>query len=264
MNKPAIATAHTITTRMSTSVRAATVSEDLIGWVASGCKRLLAPHGEIRIHVGGAFALPRFTQWDVTNEPDVSGRYEARVISFSLSAIEAFHDRFGQFLGLSGIRSCRTTSADEPFVSTFAHAAAALQSAEVSDTLREHRALEVLLILAERGLTFEPARDMRWAERVCRLVGQRTYAAWSVDGVASALHVSPSTLQRRLGEEGTSVRQCLREVRLEAAMAMLLSTGLHVSEISDRCGYESHSRFSAAFRERFGFTPSQLRAGTSA
>lgn len=42
-------------------------------------------------------------------------------------------------------------------------------------------------------------------------------------------------------------------------MGLLQTTGLQVSEIAGRCGYESHSRFSAAFRERFGFAPSHLR-----
>ena len=47
--------------------------------------------------------------------------------------------------------------------------------------------------------------------------------------------------------------------RLETALVLLQSSTLQVSEIAARCGYESHSRFSAAFRERFGFPPSQLR-----
>ena len=57
----------------------------------------------------------------------------------------------------------------------------------------------------------------------------------------------------------TSASRCVREVRLEAAMALLQGTGLQVSEIAARCGYDSHSRFSAAFRERFGYAPSHLR-----
>ena len=66
-------------------------------------------------------------------------------------------------------------------------------------------------------------------------------------------------LQRRLAQEGETVSQCLRDVRLETALVLLQSSTLQVSEIAARCGYESHSRFSAAFRERFGFPPSQLR-----
>ena len=264
MNKQAIATAHTIGSSRSTNMLATTIGEDLIGWVTSGCKGLLTSRGRIQIRAGSVFALPRYTQWDGIDVPDASGQYEAHVISFSQLVIECFLERFPQFSAHSAIRSCRTTPVDEFFASTFTHAVAALRSAGASDALREHRVLEVLLLLAERGVTFMPTRDMRWAERVCRLIGQRTYVAWSVDCIASALNLSSGTLQRRLGEEGTSFRQCLREVRLDAAMAMLEGTGLQVSEIAVRCGYESHSRFSAAFRERFGITPSRLRVRASA
>ena len=48
--------------------------------------------------------------------------------------------------------------------------------------------------------------------------------------------------------------------RLEASMALLQSSSLQVSEIAARCGYDSHSRFSAAFRQRFGYAPSHLRS----
>ena len=82
---------------------------------------------------------------------------------------------------------------------------------------------------------------------------------WTVERIAAAFATSASTLQRRLAQEGETVSQCLRDVRLETALVLLQSSTLQVSEIAARCGYESHSRFSAAFRERFGFPPSQLR-----
>jgi transcriptional regulator GlxA family with amidase domain len=43
------------------------------------------------------------------------------------------------------------------------------------------------------------------------------------------------------------------------AMSLLQGTSLQVSEIALRCGYDSHSRFTAAFRQRFGYPPSHLR-----
>jgi hypothetical protein len=104
VNKPVIATAHTISSRISTSRRAATVGEDMIGWVTSGSTCLLAPQGEIRTRAGGDSALPRFTRWDAINEPGASGHHRARVISFSWATIASFHDRFGRFTSPSGMR----------------------------------------------------------------------------------------------------------------------------------------------------------------
>ncbi|MCV2370487.1 helix-turn-helix transcriptional regulator [Roseateles oligotrophus] len=253
------ATAQTISTAVPHLVRTATVRDDLVGWVMSGRKRLVAPAGEVQFTAGQVFVIPRLTQWDMINEPKAGGRYEARLIGFTPNLIERFHQRFGQFSATPSVQGCASSVADENFSATFSHALAALKDGESSNTMREHRALEVLLLLAERGLVFTATRELAWADRVRRLVAQRPQANWSLSDVAQAFHLGASTLQRRLAEESASVSQCIREVRLETAMALLQDSGLQVSEVAARCGYDSHSRFSAAFRERFGYTPSHLR-----
>lgn len=253
------ASAQLIFTRVSHAVRTATVRDDLVGWVVAGRKRLSTPTGETRFAAGEVFLVPRSTQWDVVNEAAPGGRYEARLMSFAPQLVERFHERFGQFAAVPALRSCAGTVADGAFVATLGHATAALCEPDISHAVCEHRALEVLLLLAERGLVFAPARGLAWADRVHRLVGQRPHASWTVDELARAFHLSASTLRRRLANEGTSVSRCVREARLEVAMALLQGSALQVSEIAARCGYDSHSRFSAAFRLRFGYAPSHLR-----
>ena len=253
------ATAITISTTVPHQVRTTTVRDDLVGWVMTGRKRLVTPAGEVNFAAGQAFIISRLTQWDMVNEPKAGGRYEARLIGFAPTLIERFHERFGQFAATPAVQGCASTVADADFATTFNHALTALKDAACSPAVREHRAFEVLLLLAERGLVLAATRELGWADRVRRLVGQRPQASWALNDVASAFHLSTSTLQRRLSDESASFSQCVREVRLETAMALLQDSGLQVSEIAARCGYDSHSRFSAAFRERFGFTPSHLR-----
>lgn len=170
-----------------------------------------------------------------------------------------FHRQFGQFAAVAPVQGCAGLAADAAFEDSYMRAVAALESDASSQALREHRALEVLLLLAESGIVFAPPGELGWAERVRRLVGPSPQADWTLERIAAAFAISPSTLQRRLAQEGDTVSQCLRDVRLETALVLLQSSTLQVSEIASRCGYESHSRFSAAFRERFGFPPSQLR-----
>ncbi|WP_226860676.1 helix-turn-helix transcriptional regulator [Dickeya dianthicola] len=67
------------------------------------------------------------------------------------------------------------------------------------------------------------------------------------------------TLNRRLSQEGNTIAACVRETRLEAAMALLQSSDRPVAAIALDVGYESHSKFTAAFRRRFGVVPSALR-----
>ncbi len=251
--------AQTISTAVTHVVRTTVVRDDLIGWVVSGRKRLIAPTGQVDFSAGRVFLMPRLTQWDVVNEAQAGGRYEARLMGFPPALVEKFHARFGQFSALCAVQGCANVRADAAFTTTFTHALAALNSHEVSDTIREHRALEVLLLLAERGFVFAAPQEMGWAERVRRLIGQQPQALWTLADVASTFHQSASTLQRRLALESVSFGQCLREVRLELAMALLQGGGLQVAEVAARCGYASHSRFSAAFRQRFGFSPSHLR-----
>jgi AraC-like DNA-binding protein len=252
-------TTQLIRTRVPHLVRTATVRDDQVGWVVSGRKRLCTPSGEACYAAGQSFIMARSTQWDMHNEPVPGGYYEARLMGFAPQTVERFHDRFGQFSAMPCVQGCASTDADDTFVATFGHATAALLEPHVSDAVREHRAFEVLLLLAERGIVLSPLRELSWADRVHRLVSQRPHAAWAVDDLARAFHLSTSTLQRRLGEEGTSASRCVREVRLESAMALLQGTGLQVSEVATRCGYDSHSRFTAAFRQRFGYAPSHLR-----
>lgn len=259
MNTFPCVTAQTIYTRISHTIRTATVRDDLVGWVISGRKRLSTPHGESHFYANDVFLIPRSTRWDVINEAAPGGYYQARIISFAPQLIEHFFGRFGQFAATPVLRSCASTKADETFIATFNHALAALDDPEVSDVVREHRAQEILLLLAERGLVFEPMSSLTWTDRVHRLVGQRPESDWNMEGISRAFLLSASTLRRRLAEEGTSVSQCVREVRLEASMALLQGSNLQISEIAARCGYDSHSRFSAAFRRRFGYAPSHLR-----
>jgi AraC-like DNA-binding protein len=249
-----------ISTTAHHRVRTATVRDDMLGWVVTGTKRLVTPHGSTKFCAGEMFMIPRATQWDMVNDPSPHGRYMARVLTFSSPLVELFHERFSHFAACAAVHDCVGLLAEESFCETFARASAALEDADFSLAVRQHRALEVLLALAERGFVFAPTRELSWSDRVRRLVSQRPHAAWTVDEIARAFHLSASTLQRRLAQEHGSLSQCVREVRLETAMNLLQTTELQVSDIAARCGYESHSRFSAAFRERFGFAPSHLRS----
>lgn len=250
---------HLISTTVRHRVHTTIVRDDMLGWVVSGSKRLVTPQGSVGFRTGEVFVIPRATQWDMVNDPAPQGRYIARMLTFAPALVTHFHERFGQFVAIPTVQGCARLRADDNFTETFARAASALEDAEASQVVQQHRALEVLLLLAERGLVFASTRELGWADRVRRLVAQRPQAGWTVDDIARAFHLSASTLQRRLAEDGSSVSQCVREMRLETALGLLQTTDLQVSDIAGRCGYESHSRFSAAFRERFGFAPSHLR-----
>lgn len=77
--------------------------------------------------------------------------------------------------------------------------------------------------------------------------------------VATTLHMSSRSLQRRLAEEGTSFRALLDEVRERLAEELLVTGRVPVSEVAHRLGYVEVSSFSQAFRRWKGMGPRDYR-----
>jgi AraC-like DNA-binding protein len=251
--------AHILSASVHHRVRTSMVRDDMLGYVVSGSKRLLRPGESERYKTGELFLIARGTQWDMINDTAPQGRYVAHIILLTPALIEHFHERFAQFGELAPRQACAKLAPDTSIDEGFKRAFEALQNSQLSKAVSEHRLLELLLMLAEHGLVFSRASELSWAERVRRMVAQRPQAAWTVNELAASFNLSASTLRRRLDGEGSTLSDCVREVRLETALLLLQTTLLPISDIAYRSGYASHSRFSAAFRERFGFTPSHLR-----
>ena len=83
-----------------------------------------------------------------------------------------------------------------------------------------------------------------------------------VNTVARRLGISARTLQRKLGAEGTSFQQELRDLR-ERLARHYLQTTMHTSaEISFLLGYDDPNSFTRAFHHWTGTTPEAFRSGT--
>ena len=77
--------------------------------------------------------------------------------------------------------------------------------------------------------------------------------------VASDLGMSARTLQRRLGEEGTSFSKVLDDLRRELSNELLEDRKLAVAEVAFLLGYSEPSAFQRAFRRWRGVTPRRYR-----
>ncbi|HZA49144.1 MAG TPA: AraC family transcriptional regulator [Myxococcaceae bacterium] len=82
--------------------------------------------------------------------------------------------------------------------------------------------------------------------------------------VARRLHMSPRTLQRRLGAAGTSFQALADEVRFDHALDLLADRRLPLAEIAFKLGFSGASAFHRAFRKWTGTTPLRHRASLSA
>lgn len=81
--------------------------------------------------------------------------------------------------------------------------------------------------------------------------------------VARALSMSTRSLQRRLGQEGTSFSDMVSQVRLGLAAGHLAEDRLAISEIAFLLGYSSLSAFHRAFKRAHGCTPAAYRQARS-
>jgi AraC-like DNA-binding protein len=82
----------------------------------------------------------------------------------------------------------------------------------------------------------------------------------TVSKVAKSLGMSARTLQRRLGELGTTYQDVLDNVRHQSARRLLTSTNLSMGEVTFLLGFEEVNSFMRAFHLWEGTTPARWRA----
>jgi AraC-like DNA-binding protein len=78
--------------------------------------------------------------------------------------------------------------------------------------------------------------------------------------VASALHLPPRTLQRRLAAEGTTLHREIEHIRRQMAVATLQERTVPIEEVAFILGYAEPSTFYRSFKRWTGKTPRQYRA----
>jgi len=99
-----------------------------------------------------------------------------------------------------------------------------------------------------------------WAARVRRRLRKTSGEDWpTFEALAEELHVTPSTLRRRLEGEGLSYRELKDGLRRDKAIDLLCRTTLSVEAIASDLGYHEVSAFYRAFRHWTGTRPGAYR-----
>jgi AraC-like DNA-binding protein len=108
-----------------------------------------------------------------------------------------------------------------------------------------------------------PHQPLSVASRV-RTIVRQSLSGSTVDtpSVASLLHVHPRTLQRHLGNEGTTLATILDEVRREQALRYLtLTPEVPLGQVASLLGLSAQSTLTRCCRRWWSLTPSQVRQG---
>lgn len=82
----------------------------------------------------------------------------------------------------------------------------------------------------------------------------------TIDTLSRQFHMNPTTLKAVFKSVyGNSLASHMKEHRMERAAELLSGTGLTIAEIAAQVGYDSQSKFTAAFKSRYGVLPKEYR-----
>lgn len=108
-------------------------------------------------------------------------------------------------------------------------------------------------------LQLRPVGDER-VERLCLYIRAHPQERLPLERLARMAHVSPNHLRVLFQKElQTTPADYAREVRLKLAQELLLTSNHPVGEIAAQVGYPDQSKFSRAFKQRFGLSPQPYR-----
>jgi AraC-like DNA-binding protein len=85
---------------------------------------------------------------------------------------------------------------------------------------------------------------------------------YTSEAVATELHMSPRSLQRKLAAEGVAYRKLVDAVRRELAESYLAAGNFTLTEISYLLGFSSQAAFSRAFKRWVGLSPQEFRGAS--
>ena len=99
-------------------------------------------------------------------------------------------------------------------------------------------------------------QDVSATEQVRALISVRLgLTSVELNDLAAEMAITPRTLQRRLADEGTSLRVILQDYREQMATAYLAQGNMTTEDISTALGYAEATVFSRAFKSWTGRSP---------
>jgi len=232
-----------------------------VEWLSAGVVHVLRGEKLIRqgdelVHIrAGEFVwIPPGTQLEVRNVPDERGEYEADALLIAPELLVQ-----AQPVKPAGTARLRHFESKESAQLGEVHQRCIdAVSNDLPERVLRARVSELIAWLLELKVDVSLSTSARLS--VKRLVSREPSRAWTLAGVSRALAMSEDTLHRRLTGESTSFTKLLTEVRLNHAASLLWTTDLPVGHVALESGYSSASRFASRFQERFGVSPSKLRA----
>lgn len=230
--------------------------------VVSGSKEILLPNKRYVAKAGEFLMVPADTEFWIGKYPDdTTGIYQGLGFRFDIETIQEFQKSFGQGIESWGLAPHWQSPASEAVLEWVVQWLEWSRKYPVSVQIQRHRLVELMLLLAQAGLAGNilVSRSPSWRQRISQMLSVDPARAWRCQEICKALGVSESAMRRRLQVEETNFRELLEEARLMSGLTMVQETRMTICQVADAVGYQSQSRFTDRFKERFGVTPTALR-----
>jgi len=143
------------------------------------------------------------------------------------------------------------------------HSALWIAAERLRNPVRRDKAALRAFLADARSNVVVPRRGELVSERVRNHL-QRSQPAWpDLAGTASALHMAPSTLQRRLAADGTSFQALKDALRRDLAIVRLNTTSVPLTALAYDLGFADSAAFQRAFKSWTGSAPGAYRRGVA-
>lgn len=141
---------------------------------------------------------------------------------------------------------------------------------KVPDQIKGHyfklKVIEIFLLLSIISTTNHEKRSSYRKQQVDIVKAVNEYISTqfmkriTIDSLSDQFDIPTSTLKRCFkGVYGTTIHHYLKECRINAAKHLLQESDQSILEIANAVGYENGSKFTSAFKEATGVTPSDYR-----
>ena len=141
---------------------------------------------------------------------------------------------------------------------------------KVPDQIKGHyfklKVIEIFLLLSVISTTNHEKRSSYRKQQVdiVKAVNEHISTQFmkriTIDSLSDRFDIPTSTLKRCFkGVYGTTIHHYLKECRINAAKRLLQESDQSILEIANAVGYENGSKFTSAFKEATGITPSAYR-----
>lgn len=129
--------------------------------------------------------------------------------------------------------------------------------------------LELLLFLSSLDTNLSQTEErscsktqVELAKQVCQFINTHMDTRLTIEQLAVRFYVSPAQLKKCFySVYGESVQAYIRAYKMRSAAYCLKATDQAISEIAGAFGYDNSSKFSKAFRNVIGISPTEYRKG---